>query len=51
MVRKDIMEKQTGFLENTGSAWLAIGLVVVLLIVCAMVVLMFGLDISEVIPS
>jgi len=46
-----MMEKQTGFLGNIGPAAVVIGLVAVLLIVCAMVALMFGLDISEVIAS
>jgi len=51
MVRKDMMEKQTGFLSNIGPAWLVIGLVAVVLIVCAMVALMYGLDVSEVTTS
>ena len=46
-----MMEKQTGFLENIGPAAIVIDLVVVVLIVCAIVALMFGLDISEVIAS
>jgi len=46
-----MMEKQTGFLGNIGPAAVVIGLVVVLVVICALVALMYGLDISEVIAS
>lgn len=53
-VRKDLMEKQIGFMGTSSSFWGVIGILVLvagLILICALVVLAFGLDIGGVLSS
>jgi len=53
-VRKDLMEKQAGFLGTSSSFWgviVILALVAGVILICALVLLAFGLDIGGVLSS
>jgi hypothetical protein len=52
--RKELMEKQTGFLGISSAAWVVIGILALgagALVICALVLMAFGIDVGGVLSS
>lgn len=52
--RKELMDKQTGFLGISSSAWVVIGILALgagALVICALVLMAFGIDVGGVLSS